>query len=314
MKQKLLITTLLASAVAVALLSVWLLKHQPPVPGGRPPIGGHASQPKLKADAVRGQDSASPRSATSASNPHLIAQICGANGYGELQTLQDAGPLSTADCEALCRFLREKTTDETLERMASLKNSVMNILARQTNLPDPWETLLRQILEDENQHPVIRDYALQHLFSRYEELPDGPPRRELEALFWRMLQRTQGSFAGTALLGLYNLSVQGFGIDAVRLRQGALNLLQGPAAGPLSRISALQVCALSGERDALPAALRTAQQEETLALRCSAIAAIGALGTKRDLPALQAVRHEGNPSIRLAAQAAIKRIETKTNS
>jgi hypothetical protein len=171
---------------------------------------------------------------------------------------------------------------------------------------------LRQILEDEGQHRVIRDYALQHLFSRYEDMPDGPQRKELETLFWRILERTQESFAGTSLLGLYDLSTKGLGVDPARLGRSALDLLHSDA-GPLARIPAFQVCALLGEGEVLSEALRTAKQGETVALRCSAIAAIGTLGKREDLGALQAFTDESNPSIRLAIRAAMKRIETKTN-
>jgi hypothetical protein len=317
MKKILIITTVMASIVAVGLGSVWLLTR---VWHGR--VGGTPTQtPRHQKIAdnsvpVHSQSAGSPGSATSgatASNTNLIAEICGTNAWQWLQHLRSAGPLSGSDCETLCRFLQEKTTDERLERVASIKNTVMDILARQPNLPIPWETTLRQILEDEGQHRVIRDYALQHLFSRYEDMPDRPQRKELEILFRRMLERTQESFAGTSLLGLYDLSAKGLGVDAVRLGRSAVDLLQHSDASPLARIPAFQVCALLGEREVLPEALRTAKQGETVALRCSAIAAIGALGKQENLGALQAFTDESNPSIRLAIRAAMKRIETKTN-
>jgi hypothetical protein len=314
MKRTLFLSTVLGMTTVAALLVVWRGHQQPSGPGNRWSSAEPSALTKLARERERpAAPSARAPTELGAPSPGLITGICGTNAYRELQKLGKGGRLSPADCETLCRFLKEKTTDEKLERMASIKNSVMDVLARQPNLPTPWETTLSQILEDEDQHPVIRDYALQHLFSRYEEISDISRRNQLEALFWRMVGRTQESFAGTALLGLCDLSTKGFAIDSVEVARRALALVQNPAAASLGRISAIQVCALLGERQALPEALRTAASGETIALRASAIAVIGALGAEADLPVLQRFTEEPNPSIRRASRLAAQRIKTKTN-
>jgi hypothetical protein len=141
MKRILLSTTVLASIVVVGLGSVWLLTRARQGRVGRTPTQTPRHQ-KIADNSLRAhsQSAGSPGSATSegtASNTNLIAEICGTNAWQWLQHLRSAGPLSGSDCQTLSRFLQEKTTDEKLERMASIKNAVMDILARQPNLSIP---------------------------------------------------------------------------------------------------------------------------------------------------------------------------------
>ncbi len=228
---------------------------------------------------------------------------------------------SRSDCEVSSDFVREKTADEGIERMASIKNSVMNLLARQPNLPLPWSDLLRRVLLDETQHPVIRDYALQHAFSHYEEAIqgtateplDGTRQSRLLELFWAALERKRESLAGTALLGLFHLSEFDASVDRGRLGRQSLAVLEAAETGELARISGFQVCRLLGEQGALQPSVAHAEKRESIPLRVSAIAAVGALGGDTELPLLRRLLAEANPSVRVAAKAAVQRIQFKTN-
>jgi hypothetical protein len=250
------------------------------------------------------------------SGVNLIDEICGANAYRRLQELSSAGHLSPAECRALAEFVADPTSDENLERMASIKNSVMNILARQENLPDRWERLLQRLVEDESQHAVIRAYALQHLFAWYEEQPgSGVDRAELRAVgrtFREMADHSEGSIAATALLGLCHLAGRDPAVDAGQVAEKARAILEAPERDPLLEITAFQVAALLNQTDDLVRALEVAQSGPTIASRVSAVAAVGALGGRDELPMLERLMDDPNASVRVAARAAIARLESKS--
>ena len=203
--------------------------------------------------------------------------------------------------------------------MASIKNSVMNLLARQAHPPQPWDQVLQGILQDDDQHAVIRDYALQHLFEYYEAALRGSPvarldpgrRTALRALFWAALERKSESLAGTALVGLFHLSAAEPAIDRPRVLGQALGLLEAANSGDLARITAFQVCAQAADSRALTPAISAAEAASTLPLRVAAIAVVGATGGAAELPLLKRLQNEPNPSLRAAVAAAIRNVESR---
>lgn len=335
MKNARLITGSVATLAVVAALWLWFIDREPkpgsqpsPLPVERETARATDNEPAATnaLEAAAGQprpargESVNAASRAAASE-RLVEEICGPDAYNRLRELAQGGPLSRAECETLYQLLQTKTTDAKLERMAGIKNAVMNVLARQQNLPARWDNLLRRMLEDDDQHTVIRDYALQHLFAWYEENLDGRgtaklkegERNELQQLFWSILDKKQAGFGGTALLGLYHLAVCDPSVDPARLSEEAVELLRAPDASPLVQISAFQVCGLLGERRALTQAIEAAQNGQNIALRVSAIAAVGALGGRDGLVVLRSLLREANPSVRTAVRTAIKRLEPGTN-
>jgi hypothetical protein len=248
----------------------------------------------------------------------LIEEICGPSAYQRLQELSSVGPLSAAECRALAEFVSGPTADETLERMASIKNAVMNVLAHQQNLPEKWEDLLRRIIEDDGQHAVIRAYALQHLFTWYEKTmesgyADGGGDQESSAVrqfFWRMADHAEGSVAATALVGLCHLAGDDRGLDAAELGAKAAALIEQRGVDPLVEISAFQVAALLNQTNVLVRALEVAQTGATIASRVSGVAAVGALGGNGEMSALESLLEDPNASVRIAVQAAITRLKS----
>jgi hypothetical protein len=286
----------MAAVVAVALLSIF------PVNRFDPPEQPHTTVPPERsatnADAHPRSESAmvsdrrSPDAASGAPaswrmpGVDLIEEICGPSAYQRLQELSSAGPLTPAECRALAEFVSGPIADESLERMASIKNAVMNVLARQQNLPERWEDLLRRMIEDDGQHAVIRAYALQHLFTWYDGRtepghPDGSDDQELSNVrqfFWRMVDHPEGSVAATALVGLCHLAGDDLGVDPAEVGAKASALLERSGVDPLVEISAFQVAALVGETGVLTRALEVAEAGPTVASRVSAVAAVGAVG------------------------------------
>ncbi len=325
--RRLLLSTIVL--VGLAGLSIaWILNHPAkegsagvsPAGSQSVPLGDRAAVTPATGLAPGNGRSASPTEAGRAT-PQLIDEICGPNAAVRLREVAEGGPLSRADCETLYAFLRQKTTDEKLARMASIKNSVMNLLARQPLPPQPWDSVLQAIVEDEDQHAVIRDYALQHLFEYYEAAVHnnraaklGATRRaELQELFWSALERKSESLAGTALLALFHLSAIEPAVDRQRVLGKSLELLEAADAGDLARITAFQVCARAGESRALAQAVSAAETAQTIPLRVAAIAAVGAVGTAHELPLLKRLQDEPNPSVRVAVAAAIRNIQSRNN-
>lgn len=311
---------IVVAAVSVAAM-VWLLTRDRP---GGPPGEPADVQRNARAEVQPARNS--PSSGVAASTPalpptDLVDGICGPHAYRRLQELAARTDLSQAECQALYDFLRTRTTDEKLERMASIKSTVMAVLAQQTNHPSPWDGVLEEIYSDPDQHPVIRDYALQHLLTCYEAVvenggagsPDPTRRSELLALFWKALDQTNDSIAGTSLLGLLYLSDLEPAVDREQVKTRALALAEQTSCSALVRISAFQVCALLGCEPALPSALTAARESGNLALRISAVAAIGALGTARELPFLDQLAGEANPVIQRAVTEARRRLQAKSD-
>jgi HEAT repeat protein len=88
-------------------------------------------------------------------------------------------------------------------------------------------------------------------------------------------------------------------------------LAKDETASELVRITALQVCAARGLKDALPAALALADAAPTIPVQISAIAALGALGTAEQQSFLQDLAEGPEPRLRPAAQTALKRLQAR---
>ena len=328
MKRTSLTIVLMAAVVAAALLWVFPVNRfgQPKQRSVPVPAEGSAtnadSHPRSESALVSDRRSPDAASGAPASwrmpGVDLIEEICGPSAYQRLQELSSVGPLTPAECRALAEFVSGPTADESLERMASIKNAVMNVLARQQNLPERWEDLLRRMIEDDGQHAVIRAYALQHMFTRYERWtesgdPDGSGDHELSNVrqfFWRMVDHPEGSVAATALVGLCHLAGDDHGVDPAEIGAKASALLEQSEVDPLVEISALQVAALVGETGVLARALEVAEAGPTVASRVSAVAAVGAVGDNDALPRMKRLLDDPNASVRNAARAAIARLES----
>jgi len=256
----------------------------------------------------------------SASGDALIQAICGPQAERQLRELANREVLTRSECETLYRFLRERTPDDGSKRMSWIKNDVMNILARQRNLPAPWDEMVAALYEDELQPWVIRDYALQHLFdfcdqaSRTGHLRElnAARRQRIQALFWNAVEQTQQSVAGTALLALWRLSAVGMGVDRERVAAKSIELVEAPNTGELARITALQVSADSGQQGILKSAMALAEAGQKIPLRASAIAAVGRLGNQEQLPWLERQAADANPSLKIAVDAAVKQIRSRS--
>jgi HEAT repeat protein len=229
--------------------------------------------------------------------------------------------LDRAEIEALCRYLRGHEIDADGPMRGVLKNDVILALKNQQPPPEQLAGVLLGMFRDKEQDPVIRNYALQHLATWYEQC--GQKAQVLAAL-WAGTTDPDASIAGTALIGLGRLSQDQAGpgpassqpvpaVDPARLATAASALAQDPNGSEAARVTALQVCAQLGMKEVLPAAVDLAQSAASVPLRMSALAAVGALGGPDQVPLLFGLLTADDPRIQTAARAALRRLEARLN-
>ena len=214
--------------------------------------------------------------------------------------------LTRAEIEALFAFLLAPG-----QKTFSLQNDVIHALRQQATPPDDLLPVLRDLHRDSQQDLVSRDYALQHLVAEYQKNTTNAVAHQIPEVLWEALGETNSSIAGTALLGLHRLCDVDPSLDSNQVSQAALQLTQEGATGELARITALQVCAQRGLQEALPTARALAREGASLALRISAIAAVGDLGGKDEKEFLQLLSAQGAAHLQPAITSALQRLQRR---
>lgn len=221
--------------------------------------------------------------------------------------------ISPADRNALVAFLRRAGPQDESPWGASLKNEIMNQLC-QWDAPGLHE-LFTAIYEDKNQSNVIRDYAVQHLIEYYRLRIETGDRelqnselKQVARVLWQAVMETDSSIGGTALMGLSRLSDKAPEFDRERVAAMANQLAGDSGTGPFARTAAVQVCARMNVTDALPAIWQTAQSDGSVALRTSAIAALGIMDQTNAVPWLSDVADSGEDYLKPAATQALRQI------
>ncbi len=237
--------------------------------------------------------------------------------------------LASEEVGALYDFLREPGLADGLIAPFShgLKDAVMITLENQQPSLADWPEFLIGLYQNHALHPVVRDYALQHLRTWYwrnaergahaemrdavERIPPEAQREPARDAFWQALAETDSSIAGTALLALRELSSLDPAVEAEAVREAALRLAAGSRHGPLARITALQVCARMGVAEALPLAEKLARESEHLPLRIAAIAALGQLGGAPEVTILENLAATSPQNLQPALGAAITSLRAR---
>jgi hypothetical protein len=231
------------------------------------------------------------------------------------------GKLTDADREALYTFLGKRSglDDGQLEQV--LKNRLLDVLCALNPPPPGLLDLLTQIYHDSGQNVVLRDYAVQHVAAFYQQLEistDVDPQdkstglAQAQKILWEALSETGSSIAGTALLGLVRLSRESpQEFDQKQMAEAAEQMAGLAAAGELTRVTAFQMCAQLNVQDALPVIKAAVQDGQTMAVRISAIGALGDLGGSEEIPLLNDILQGNEQRLKLPAQTALNRIEQR---
>ena len=217
--------------------------------------------------------------------------------------------LSSNDVAALVAWLASTNDVLRVERLAALKNDVMNLLRNQEPPPPVFADTLVSMFESGDQPPAVLDYCIQHLGAMQGDVADDFRRNRLRPLLVKAAGRAKLPYAGTAL---YALAEDGSATPAqeAELRRLTLSLC-APAANPATRIAAIQLAGERGYADALPLlreTLSSPRRDAVTDIVC--LGSLGLLGGADDLPLLRRFATMG-PRYATAAQAAIRRIEER---
>ena len=302
---------LLAAAVAVV---VALRNRQQPAPPPDVPVA--ASPAEVRVKAVERKPEPSDREIVEAST--AVAVVCGADATtadryearnDALRSIARRRDLPEKDVAALVAYLRSKDNAMRVERVAALKNDVMNLLRSQEPPPKGLAETLMGIFEGGKHPPAVLDYCIQHLGAMLDEL-DENGRRRVRAVLAKAAKRTKQPYAGTAL---YSLAEDARATPAQdkELKGLALAMCK-PEANHAARIAAIQLAGERGFADALPILRETlSAPSRDAVLDIAAIGSVGLLGDADDIPLVEFVAARGGRRYSVAANAAIERIKNR---
>lgn len=135
------------------------------------------------------------------------------------------------------------------DRERALRNDLLNALRSRTS--ETAEIMVPTLIAqaaDQAQDEGLRTYAVQHLASWMPDLP--PPQRQMgEQALLQTLAAKESAHAGTALLGLYDLSNAGLLSNPINTASEALRMALDERCDLRSRLTALALCRQTGVAD-----------------------------------------------------------------
>ena len=305
------IALLLAAVVAVVVAS---RNRQQPAPP--PDVLVSPCPADVRVKAVERKPEPSDREIVEAST--AVAVVCGADATtadryearnDALRSIARRRDLPEKDVAALIAYLRTADNAMRVERVAALKNDVMNLLRNQDPPPKDLAGTLIGIFEGGKHPPVVIDYCIQHLGAMLDEL-DEKGRLRVRAVLAKAAKRTKQPYAGTAL---YSLAEDARATPAQdkELKGLALALCKSEA-NHAARIAAIQLAGERGFADALPILRESlSATSRDAVLDIAAIGSVGLLGDVDDIPLVESVAARGGRRYAVAANAAIERIKNR---
>ena len=139
-----------------------------------------------------------------------VAIICGADDAtadryearnDALRSIARCRNLSKNDVAALMAYLAGTNDSLRVERVAALKNDVMNLLRSQEPVPGNLAETLVGMFNGGKHPPVVLDYCIQHLGAMLDEVDDATRLRVREVLV-RAARMVKQPYSGTALYSL----------------------------------------------------------------------------------------------------------------
>ena len=317
---KRLIMTACGTALLIAAAVVVALRERQP---SLPEVPEAQTPAEVRVKAVERKTETVERENVTASD--AVAIVCGmdeatADRYearnDALRSIARRRDLAKGDVDALLAYLRATDDAMRIERVAALKNDVMNLLRSQEPPPKGLAETLMGIFEGGKHPPVVIDYCIQHLGAMVNELdesmrtgvrgapalPDGGVRGVLV----KAAREKTKPYAGTAL---YSLAEDK---RATREQEAELKRLTlalcAPGANHAARIAAIQLAGERGFADALPILRETlSAPSRDAVLDTVCIGSIGHLGNADDIALIE--RFKGDARRSAAVDAAIKRIK-----
>ena len=309
------LTALCAIAALLCLATMTLFRRRGKEPESLPPIM-MSSPSRTIVKSITGNGV--PESLSVAGEATgAVAIVCGdganAGRYearnDALRSIMRSRSLTKDDATALMDYLASTNDQLRAERVAALKNDVMNLLRRQeTPVAGLAESLVGMF--DCGAHPpAVLDYCVQHLGAMQGGIGDGALRARVRAVLVKAARRKNMPYAGTAL---YSLAADRHATpqQLEELKRLTLALCE-PDANPAARVAAIQLAGERGYAEALPIlrkALSSPRRDAVID-----IVAIGLIGDSSDISRLSHfIKHDSRRA--LAAEAAIRRINERSNT
>ena len=224
-----------------------------------------------------------------------------------LRSIARRRDLPEGDIAALMAYLASTNDVLRVERIAALKNDVMNLLRNQNPPVEGLAETLISMFDCKAHPPVVLDYCIQHLGAMQNELDDSA-RKVVRGVFVKAARQTKQPYAGTALYSLADDK------SATAAQEGELRRLTialcKPDANNVARIAAIQLAGQRGYSEALPILRDTLSGvHRDAVLDMVSIGSIGLLGNKDDAALLS--RFASDSRRAAAVEAAQNRIKER---
>ena len=304
---------LLAAAVAVVVAS---RSHQQPAPPPEVSVAQTPAEVRVKA-VERNPVAAVVTAAPDASR--AVAIICGkdpatSNRYearnNALRSIARRRDLPKEDITALMAYLQSTQDRLRPERVAALKNDVMNLLRNQEPPPKGLTEALIAMFRIGKHPPAVLDYCIQHLGAMQGEITDDSLRRRIREIFVFAARQTRQPYAGTAL---YSLAENKHASQSQKNELKRLTVaLCKQGSHPVARVSAIQLAGERGYKEILPILRETlSSSRRDAVLDIVSIGSLGLLGNESDLELLSKFSSDTRRAV--AVKAAIKRIKERAS-
>lgn len=305
-------TTLLIAA-AVAVVVALRNCQQPPTP---PDVPVAQMPAEVRVKAVERKSEPPDYEVVEAST--AVAVVCGADKATAdryearnkvLRSIARRSDLPKEDVTALMAYLQSTQDKLRPERVAALKNDVMNLLRNQEPAVEGLTEALIAMFRSGKHPSAVLDYCIQHLGAMQCEITDKVLRHRIRETFVLAARQTRQPYAGTALYSLAENK------HASQSRKNELKRLtvalckQG--SHPVARVSAIQLAGERGYKEILPIlreTLSSARRDAVIDIVC--MGSLGLLGDESDIDILS--RFKSDRRRAAASEAAISRIKERS--
>ena len=203
------------------------------------------------------------------------------------------------------RFLRSALTHRELD--ATTRNNIATILVNQYRHDPDLSAWFMSMVRDPQESITWKEYALQYAAHAVDYAKD--PTAILASL-WNISETGDESLPGTAILILHRLDMEGTqAISESALNDRMVSILTDPRSTTATRVTVLGIICERHVAEARPT-INALLDDPTLApaVRRTALAALGSVGTDDDRERLQVAMRSNDEGVRSAAKAAFQRL------
>ena len=160
-----------------------------------------------------------------------------------LESLGDM--LSPTETKALLNYLASTRDPLRPERVAALKNDILNVLRSQKSISPDLAPCLIGLFNAKKHDSAILDYCIQHLGALQEQLDDPAQLDKIVRCIRSASLLEKESYAGTALIAMTHQRNPSDD-DKAFLKTRTTAILENPKAHEAARISAMQIASENG--------------------------------------------------------------------